>query len=156
MRTISAYFCWKMHLTWSCEYSWYTSGKHAYIILTCLTLVMLNKLRCHAHFYFLANQIIWSGFLIEIHIFNNKQCRSRSTGSTLFAKTGHVVFSKRRVKSQTGQTGDQEVVGSTPARFATFFRGDWSWNIFCYHYLPSTDSRREVVSFWWKNVHNTG
>ena len=39
---------------------------------------------------------------------------------------------------------------------ATFFHGDWSWNIFYGHSLPSTDSRRAVVSFWRKNVHNTG
>ena len=32
----------------------------------------------------------------------------------------------------------------------------WSWNIFYGHYLPSADSRRAVVSFWRKNVHNTG
>ena len=38
----------------------------------------------------------------------------------------------------------------------TFFRGDWSWNIFYGHSLPSADSRRAVVSFWRKNVHNTG
>ena len=53
-------------------------------------------------------------------------------------------------------TGDQEVAGSTPSRSATFFRGDWSWNIFYGHSLPSADSRRAVVSFWRKNVHNTG
>ena len=41
-------------------------------------------------------------------------------------------------------------------RSATFFRGDWSWNIFYGHSLPSADSRRAVVSFWRKNVHNTG
>ena len=29
-------------------------------------------------------------------------------------------------------------------------------NIFYGHSLPSTDSRRAVVSFWQKNVHNTG
>ena len=42
-----------------------------------------------------------------------------------------------------------------PPRSATFFRGDWSWNIFYGHSLPSADSRRAVVSFWRKNVHNT-
>ena len=43
-----------------------------------------------------------------------------------------------------------------PPRSATFFRRDWSWNIFYGHSLPSADSRRAVVSFWRKNVHNTG
>ena len=38
----------------------------------------------------------------------------------------------------------------------TFFRGDWSWNIFYGHSLPSADSTRAVVTFWRKNVHNTG
>ena len=32
----------------------------------------------------------------------------------------------------------------------------WSWNIFYGHFLPYADSRRAVVSFWRKNVHNTG
>ena len=41
-------------------------------------------------------------------------------------------------------------------RSATFFRGDWSWNIFYCHSLPSADSRRTVVSFWRRNVHSTG
>ena len=43
-----------------------------------------------------------------------------------------------------------------PPRSATFFRGDLSWNIFYGHSLPFADSRRTVVSFWRKNVHNTG
>ena len=43
-----------------------------------------------------------------------------------------------------------------PPRSATFFPGYWWWNIFYSHSLPSADSRRAVVSFWRKNVHNTG
>ena len=31
-----------------------------------------------------------------------------------------------------------------------------SWNIFFGHSLPSADARRTVVSFWRKNMHNTG
>ena len=41
----------------------------------------------------------------------------------------------------------------SPPGPATFFRRDWSWNIFFGHSLPSADSRRAVVSFWRKNVH---
>ena len=53
-------------------------------------------------------------------------------------------------------TGDLEVASLTFVGWATFFCEDWSWNIFCSHSLPSPDSRRAVVSFWQKNVHNTG
>ena len=49
-------------------------------------------------------------------------------------------------------TGDQEVAGSTPAEVGNMF----SWNIFYGHFLPSADSRKAVVNFWRKNVHNTG
>ena len=53
-------------------------------------------------------------------------------------------------------TGDQEVAGSTPTESATF-RRDLTMKYFLQSfYLPSTDSRRVVVSFWPKNVHNTG
>ena len=53
-------------------------------------------------------------------------------------------------------TSDQEVAGSTPPGRQHSFVDDSSWNIFYGHSLPSTDSRRAVVSFWGKNVHNTG
>ena len=46
--------------------------------------------------------------------------------------------------------------GLNPRQGRQLFRGDWSWNIFYGHSLPSADSRRAVVSFWRKNVHNTG
>ena len=54
-----------------------------------------------------------------------------------------------------GPTGDQVVAGSSTAGSATSFRGDCSWNVFFGHSLLSVDSRRAVVSFWRKNVHNT-
>ena len=56
-------------------------------------------------------------------------------------------------RSDVRLTGDQEVAGSMPAGSATFFHGDWSWNSFYGHSLPSPDSRRAVVSFWQKNMH---
>ena len=52
-------------------------------------------------------------------------------------------------------TGDQEVAGLIPARLATFFPGDLIMKYFLWSFSPSTDSRRAVVSFWGKNVHNT-
>ena len=54
-------------------------------------------------------------------------------------------------------TGDQEVASLTPAgEWQHSFRGVRSWNVFYGHSLPSAGSRRAVVSFWWKSVHNTG
>ena len=35
----------------------------------------------------------------------------------------------------------------SPLCLATFFCGDWSWNIFCSHSFPSTDSRR-AQKYW--------
>ena len=51
-----------------------------YTMLHKLTLVLLNKLRCHTHFLFSADQMTWSRLLIHIHEVNDKQCRSRSVG----------------------------------------------------------------------------
>ena len=33
------------------------------------------------------------------------------------------------------------------------FLGDWSWNPFYGYSLPTADSSRAVVSYWWKDVH---
>ena len=52
-------------------------------------------------------------------------------------------------------TDDQEVAGSTPVGSATFFRGDLIMKYFLRSF-PSADLGRAVVSFWRKNVHNTG
>ena len=48
------------------------------------------------------------GFSIEIHIFDDDQLAS---GSTLFAKTGHVMFSKRRVKMGLGMQKSKQEFG---------------------------------------------
>ena len=46
----------------------------------------------------------------------------------------------------------RSLVWSLPIQ-ASYFRGDWSWNTSYGHSFPSTDSRRAIVSFWWKNMH---
>ena len=53
-------------------------------------------------------------------------------------------------------TGDQEVVGSSPLGWQHSFV-EIEHEIFSMiNSLTSADSRRIVVSFWQKNVHNTG
>ena len=53
-------------------------------------------------------------------------------------------------------TGDQEVAGSTPHHVGNIL----SWRLIMKYFLrsfySSADLRRAVVSFWRKNVHNTG
>ena len=55
------------------------AGYLAVSAMLLLTLVLLNILRSHAHFWFSADHITWSGLLLYIHILNGKQCRSRSS-----------------------------------------------------------------------------
>ena len=45
-----------------------------------LTIVLLNKLKCHSHFQFSAKQLIWTSLLIQIHILNDNKCSSKSFG----------------------------------------------------------------------------
>ena len=73
--------CVTCKIFWFCFF-WFL-GKavlHVWHFQVILTLVLLNKLRCHAHFLFSASQITWSGLLLQIRILNGKQCRSRSVG----------------------------------------------------------------------------
>ena len=46
--------------------------------------------------------------------------------------------------------------GSTPAEISNILSWRLIMKYFYGHSLPSADSRRAVVSFWQKNVHNTG
>ena len=61
----------------------------------------------------------------------------------------------KTIQSTTGHTGRSLPLPPPPGP-VTFFRGEWSWNIFCGHSLPSANSRRAVVSFWGKYMHNYG
>ena len=67
-----------------------------------LTLILLNNLISHTHFWLSANQITSYIVFVQIHKLNDKQWRSWSeaiwSGSTLFAKVGVVVNSRIRVK----------------------------------------------------------
>ena len=123
-----------------------------------LTLAMLNKLRCHTHFYFPANQITWSGFLIEIHTFNETvqiqiswllqkptdldlHCL-QSQGMSCSAWEGlKWIYSIRNafgpLRVHIRRSGlDGSVRYMSEALFllgqATFFRGDLSLNIFLF------------------------
>ena len=53
-------------------------------------------------------------------------------------------------------TGGQEVAGSAAAEFGNILSWRLIMKYFLRHSLSSSDSRRAVVSFWRKNVHNTG
>ena len=55
--------------------------------------------RCYTHFKFPANQITWSRFLIQAHILNGKQCRSRSVGCLQRQGTCISGFSRTRVNT---------------------------------------------------------
>ena len=51
---------------------------------------------------------------------------------------------------------DQDVVGSILSRHSNILLWRLIMKYFLWYSLPSADSRRAVVSFWQKNVHNTG
>ena len=77
--------------------------RYAVIEAGILTIVILNKLRCHTHFWFSANQITWSKLLIQIHILNNKQCRSRSVG--FFRSQLIWIYTVCKVRAYMGSAG---------------------------------------------------
>ena len=136
-----------------------------YIIFTLkywdsLTLVILKKLRCYAHFKLSASQITWSRLLIQIHILNDKQCRSRSVG--FFRSQLIWIYAVCKGKVYPVSAG----LGWSPYHtwskiwislfdclliFLSFMEID--------HEMCSTvssfsaDSRRAIVGFWHKNVN---
>ena len=56
-------------------------------------------------------------------------------------------------QSDVRPADDQENTGLIYAGYCNILSWRLIWNIFWGHSFPSADSRRAVVSFWWKNVH---
>ena len=112
--------------------------------------VFIKVFRPH---YFLTLSLICFIFRMMIHI-DPKFCAVPSPPL--------LVMSRSRLAGLGGSVGcavwleTRRSRVQPPPRSATFFHGDWSWNIFYGHSFPSADSRRAVVSFWRMNVHNTG
>ena len=120
---------WRSQLIWSALFA----------ILYCILRLFQynNKHKLHQLFFFNMTNMVFD-LITTLHAWVFK-----ITGKTCGKMQGSVLETRRsRVQP--------------PPRSATFFHGDWSWNIFYGHFLPSADSRRAVVSFWRKNVHNTG
>ena len=86
--------------TWTTSKSFWEQnnlGQYVHYCLVLLTLVLLNKLSCHAYFQFSANQITWSGLLLYTYFMaisaNPDQLASseaNGSGSILFAKAGYI------------------------------------------------------------------
>ena len=86
-----------------------------YPACSALTLVLLNKLRCHVHFKFSANQITWSRLLIKIHILNGKKCRSRSVG--FFRSQLIWIYTVCKGRTYLGSAGLGLILTSSPLTF---------------------------------------
>ena len=96
---------------------------------------------------FFRTQLIWIYTVCKGRVHPGSAGPGLTSPLSLWHRTASVAQSDAR------PTGDREFTGSSPPGPATLIRGDWSWDIFYGHSLPSTDSRRAVVSFWRKNVY---
>ena len=135
-----------------CDYSCMTQGSVSHSMTHILSLFLYDIQQCFPwHDPFLVTILTWHravfpmAWLLSCHFSCLTQGSVHHGMASLGVSVGCVVrLGTRRSRVQP------------PPRSAIFFRGDWSWNIFYLHSLPSADSRRAVVSFWRKNVHNTG
>ena len=82
-----------------------------------LTLILLNNLISHIHFWLLANQITSYNIFIQIHKLNDSVDPDQMTsseaiwsGSTLLAKVGVVMNSRIRVKAASYFTTNKQEV----------------------------------------------
>ena len=90
--------CVCMHISFEYAIVWH--GLLAVQATSCLTLVMLNKLRCHTNLLFSANQITGSRLLMQIYINTNSADSSEVTDLDLHClqRQGISRFSRIRVK----------------------------------------------------------
>ena len=140
---------WNCFLTKTC--SWCETVFDQKVLLICQFLI--KRYSCYDTVFDQEVLLIWHCFwpnsTLDMTLFMTRMC---SNDMKLFHQKsglGGSVGCAVRLETRRSQI-------QSPPRSATFFRGDWSWNIFYGHSLPSADSRRAVVSFWRKNVHNTG
>ena len=91
-----------------------------------LTLVMLNKLRCHAYFQFSAGHITWARLVLYMYILNDKQCRFRSVG--FFRSHAYFQFSADHI-TWTRLVLYMHILNDKQCRFRSvgFFRSQLIW-----------------------------
>ena len=75
-----------------------------------LTLILLNNLISHTHFWLSANQVTSYNVFVQIHKLNDLQSEAIWSGSTLLAKVGVVVNSRIRVKAASYFTTNKQEV----------------------------------------------
>ena len=114
--------------------------------------VSLTSVTCKVLEHIVHSNVINHFLHQDILCDNQHGFRSKRSCETQLITTLQSITSQLR----TGRDQVDVILLDFSKAFETFFRGDWSWNIFYGHSLPSADSRRAVVSFWRKNVHNTG
>ena len=117
-------------------------------------------------FHISSRTISWIELKLSWRHCDNMEIQNCSSHCVPISKMGAILkFFKQQLPNQPASVAQLDAPSdwrpggpgfNPPPRSATFFRGDSSGNIFYGHSLPSADSRRAVVSFWRKNVHNTG
>ena len=112
-----------------------------------LTLIRLNKLRCHTHFKLSANEITWSRLLIHIHILNDKQCRSRSVG---FCRSQLIwIYTVCKCRIYLGSAGQGLKIQTFFVGKKVFYLQLWFFFLtFTSYWANSADNKLEIFFFF--------
>ena len=134
------FYCIKMRFKGVVGLYWYVFVMRIIFLVLCFVIVVFL---CYVHLYFYhtCSQPRWLSWMRVrlVHVIRWLRVRRYRVGIILSLRLS-MRFSM--------------VILSLPMIQWSFFRVDHE--IFYGHSLPSADSRRAVVSFWRKNVHNTG